>query len=179
MTFTSFLKATVMGCAGCATLLGTIALAGAFQSGNELVLWVAAAWWGVAAVTGSVLGRRNETSPPIASLLADAPTSPSLPPQQPARTLVNRLWPLVLATLGACAFAGIAPQVPAMAAGFPVIWALAWRRQERAVKAIEERDGVRFFIERTSPLRPIRLTRTPWFKAGEHERRSEGDPAAD
>ena len=58
----------------------------------------------------------------------------------------------------------ILPQVPAIAAGFAVIWALAWRRQSRAVTAIEERDGARFYVERTSPLRPIQLVRTPGFR---------------
>jgi hypothetical protein len=58
----------------------------------------------------------------------------------------------------------ILPQVPAVAAGFAVIWALAWRRQSRAVTAIEERDGARFYVERTSPLRPIQLVRTPGFR---------------
>ena len=45
-----------------------------------------------------------------------------------------------------------APQVAAIAAGFAIIWALAWRRQEQAVAAVEERDGVRFYVDRTSPL---------------------------
>ena len=31
--------------------------------------------------------------------------------------------------------------------------------------AIEERDGVRYYVERTSPLKPIQLLRTPGFKA--------------
>jgi hypothetical protein len=53
--------------------------------------------------------------------------------------------------------------VAAIAAGFAIIWALAWRRQEAAVAAIEERDGVRFYIDRTSPLQPIQLVRTPGF----------------
>ena len=44
-------------------------------------------------------------------------------------------------------------------------WALAWRRQDAAVAAIEERDGACFFVRRTSPLRPIALERTPSFKA--------------
>ena len=57
------------------------------------------------------------------------------------------------------------PQVPAVAAGFAVIWALAWRRQASAVAAIEERDGARFYVERTSPLRAIRLVRTPGFRS--------------
>ena len=29
--------------------------------------------------------------------------------------------------------------------------------------AIEERDGVRFYVDNTSPLSPIRLIRTPGF----------------
>ena len=33
--------------------------------------------------------------------------------------------------------------------------------QEAAVTAIEERDGFRFYIDKTPPLAPIRLVRTP------------------
>jgi hypothetical protein len=55
--------------------------------------------------------------------------------------------------------------VPAVAAGFAIIWALAWRRQASAVAAIEERDGARFYVAHTSPLRPIRLVRTPGFRS--------------
>jgi hypothetical protein len=55
------------------------------------------------------------------------------------------------------------PQVAAIAAGFGIAFALAWRRQESAVAAIEERDGVRFYVDRTSPLQPIQLVRTPGF----------------
>ncbi|MGH2895757.1 MAG: hypothetical protein ACRDPM_21160, partial [Solirubrobacteraceae bacterium] len=91
-------------------------------------------------------------------------TQPSLPEVNPARVVLNRLWPLLLSTLGAGALGIILPQVPAVAAGFAVIWALAWRRQSRAVTAIEERDGARFYVERTSPLRPIQLVRTPGFR---------------
>jgi hypothetical protein len=62
--------------------------------------------------------------------------------------------------------------VPAVATGFAIIWALAWRRQSSAVAAIEERDGARFYIERTSPLQPIKLVRTPGFRSNlmEHGR---------
>ena len=58
------------------------------------------------------------------------------------------------------------PQVPAVATGFAIIWALAWRRQEGAVAAIEDRDGVRFYVDRTPPFAPIRLIRTPGLMAG-------------
>ncbi len=178
MTFASFLKATVLGCAASASLLGALAAAGASAAGDDKVIPIAAGWWVVASLIGMVLGRHNDASPAIARLLADAPMSSSLPEGKPGRVLFNRLWALLVATIGAGACVFIAPQIPAMAAGFPVIWALAWRRQEKAVQAIEERDGVRFFIERTSPVKPIKLIRTPWFRAGGHERREPGDPAA-
>jgi hypothetical protein len=84
--------------------------------------------------------------------------------------LLNRLWPLVLCTIGAGALAFTLPQVPAIATGFAIIWALAWRHQDAAVAAIEERDGASFHVLRTSPVRPIALMRTPGFKAARPER---------
>ena len=38
------------------------------------------------------------------------------------------------------------PQFSAVVAGGAILIALAWRKQERAVTAIEERDGVRFYV---------------------------------
>jgi hypothetical protein len=77
---------------------------------------------------------------------------------------------LLLFTLVAGGLAFLAPQVPGIAAGFAIIWALAWRRQDAAVAAIEERDGACFFVRRTSPVRPIALERTPGFKTLRPER---------
>jgi len=165
MTFTALLRTAVLACGASASLLAAVALAGAVESGDSQVIPIAAVWWMIAATIGAALGRSNEASPAIARLLADAAFNNSLPESAPSRTSLNRLWPLIVVTLAAGAFALWAPQVPAMAAGFPLIWALAWRRQEKAVQAIEERDGVRFFVTRTSPVRPIQLSRTPWFKA--------------
>jgi hypothetical protein len=119
----------------------------------------------VAVVIGLRLGRRAETNPPIARLLARAKVSASLPEQHPRAVLLNRLWPLLLFALAAGGLAFLAPQIPGIAAGFAIIWALAWRRQDAAVAAIEERDGARFYVLRTSPLRPMALERTPGFKA--------------
>src|SRR5918995_1467075 len=53
-----------------------------------------------------------------------------------------------------------------VAAGFAIIWALAWRRQDAAVTAIEERDGFRFYVDRTGIFSPIRLIRTRGLAAG-------------
>jgi hypothetical protein len=163
--FADFLKSTVLLSAGAATALATVAaLAAAANSETRLVLFCAA-WWVLAAAIGAVIGRRAETSPPIARLLAAARASTALPEQRPGAIMLNRLWPLLLFVVLAGALAFLAPQIPGIGAGFAIIWALAWRRQHAAVTAIEERDGVRFYVMRTSPLRPIALQRTPGFKA--------------
>jgi hypothetical protein len=163
--FADFLRTTVLICAGAASALGAATVAGAAGNSDNLVVPVSAAWWVIAALIGIRFGRRAETSQPIASLLASARMQMTLPELDPARTLLNRLWPLLVSTIGAGALAFTLPQVPAVATGFAIIWALSWRRQASAVTAIEERDGARFYVERTSPLRPIRLVRTPGFQS--------------
>lgn len=165
MRFAEFLRTTVLISAAAATVLGVVTLAGANGTGNDLVVPVAAGWWVLAALIGIWLGRRPTTSTPIASLLASARTQTSLPDVHPSRIVLNRLWPLLVCTIGAGALAFVLPQVPAIAAGFAIIWSLGWRRQASAVTAIEERDGARFYVERTSPFQPIRLVRTPGFRS--------------
>src|SRR5947209_5607220 len=165
MRFSEFLRTAVLLSAAAASALGVVTLAGANGKGDDLVVPIAAGWWVLAALIGIWLGRRAETSPPIASLLASARTQMTLPELHPGRTVLNRLWPLLICTVGAGALAVTWPQVPAIAAGFAIIWSLAWRRQASAVTAIEERDGARFYVDRTSPLKPIRLIRTPGFRS--------------
>jgi hypothetical protein len=167
--FTDFLRTTVLISAAAASALAAVTLAVAASTSDDLVVPVSAGWWIAAVVIGLWLGRRAETSPPIATLLSSARTRTSLPEVDPARTVLNRLWPLLICTLGAGAVGFLLPQVPAIATGFAVIWALAWRRQSAAVTAIEERDGSRFYVERTSPLQPIKLVRTPGFRSNLRE----------
>jgi hypothetical protein len=169
MRFSDFLRTTVLISAASASLLAVLTLIGANDAGDNLVLEVGIGWWLVAALIGSRLGRRPSTSTAIATLLADARTRSALPEMNPGRTVLNRLWPLLVCTIGAGALAFVEPQVPAIAAGFPIIWALGWRRQSSAVTAIEERDGARFYIEPTSPLKPIKLVRTPGFRSNLRE----------
>jgi hypothetical protein len=163
--FSDFLRTTMLISAAAASVLAAVTLAGAAGASDDLIVPVAAGWWVCAGLSGLWLGRRENTSPPIATLLADARMQASLPEVDPARTVLNRLWPVLLCTLGAGALGFVLPQVPAIAAGFAIIWSLAWRRQASAVTAIEERDGARFYIERTSPLKPIKLVRTPGFRS--------------
>ena len=165
MRFADFLRTTVLASAGAASVLAALTVAGAAGDSNDLIVPFSAAWWVAAGAIGIWLGRRAETSPPIASLLASARTQASLPEVNPARTMLNRLWPLLISTVGAGALAFLVPQVPAVATGFAIIWSLAWRRQASAVRAIEERDGARFYVDKTSPLKPIRLVRTPGFRS--------------
>ncbi len=163
MRFGDFLKATVLLSAGSATLLAALTVIGLTREPDRTLFVFSAIWWAGSIVIGAWLGRRAETSPPIARLLATARTQTTLPELRPGLTLVNRLWPLLLLTLLSGGVAFLAPQIPGIAAGFAIIWALAWRRQESAVAAIEERDAVRFYVEKTSPMSPIQLVRTPGF----------------
>jgi hypothetical protein len=161
--FGDFLKATVLLSAGSATLLATLAVLGITREDDRVVIYVTAGWWVAATAIGVAMGARASASPAIARLLADARAQSSLPELHPGSTMVNRLWPLLVFTVGAGAAGFVEPQVASVAAGGAIIWALAWRRQERAVLAIEERDGVRFYVDKTSPFSPIRLIRTPGF----------------
>ena len=166
MRFVDFLKATVLLSAGAATLLAALTVISLTRDLEPTAVYVAAGWWLVAALIGVALGRRAEATPPIARLLADARVQTSLPELRPGVTLINRLWPLLFSTIGAAALGVFVPQVSAVAAGFAIIWALAWRRQDAAVEAIETRDGARFYVDRTPPFAPIRLIRTPGLRTG-------------
>jgi hypothetical protein len=168
--FVDFLKTTVLLSAGAATALAAVTVLAAGEHSEELLLSFVVGWWVIAALIGLRLGRRAETNPPIARLLANARASTTLPEHHPSAILLNRLWPLLLFTLAAGGLAFLAPDVPGIAAGFAIIWALAWRRQDGAVAAIEERDGAAFFVRRTSPVRPMELMRTPGFKTLRPER---------
>jgi hypothetical protein len=162
--FVDLLRITVLLSAGAATALAIITVVGATAEGDDTLVFILAGWWFVAALVGAWVGRRAQVSTAIGRLLADAKPATMMPEHRPGAITVNRLWPLLLSTIAAGALGLIAPQIPGIATGFAVIWALAWRRQESAVRAIEERDGATFYVEPTSPVRPLRLVRTPGFR---------------
>ena len=164
MRFTEFLRTAVLLFAGAATALAVVAIAGARSKDDNTLLYIAVVWWVCAALVGLWLGRRPETSQGIRRLLADARHSPTLPEQEPGRTVVNRLWPLIIVIATAAGIAFLLPQVPAIGAGYALLVSLGWRKQSRAVAAIEDRDGVRFYVERSAPLGPTKLVRTPWMR---------------
>ncbi len=155
--------------AGAATALAAVTVLAAADAADTLLVGVALGWWLLATIIGLRMGRRSRPNPSIARLLSGARTTTTLPEHRPSAILLNRLWPLLLFTLLSGGLAFLAPQIPGIAAGFAIIWALSWRRQDAAVVAIEERDGASFYVQRTSPVRPMSLVRAPGFTASRPE----------
>ena len=164
MRFVDFLRTAVLLFAGSANALALVTLLGADVNRDRLLLYVAFGWWLVAAAIGGFLGRRRAAFAGIARLMATARSTPALPELEPGTMLLNRLWTLAAFTFLAGGLGFVVPQVAAIAVGFPLGAAFALRKQAAAVLAIEERDGVRFYLDRTSALRPTQLLRTPGFK---------------
>jgi hypothetical protein len=162
--FVDLLKSTVMLSAGAATMLAIVTVIGATTDRDDTLVLIATGWWVAASLIGVLLGRRAQVTAPIGRLLADAKVATMLPEHRPAAVILNRLWPLLVSTVAGGAVGFVFPQVPAVACGFAIIWSLAWRRQDSAVLAVEERDGVTFYVERTSPVRPMQLVRTPGLR---------------
>ena len=164
MRYTDFLKATVLLAAAEGTALAAVTIAVAAAQDDRTTIVFALAWWVVAALIGAWLGRRPATTTAIARLLAGARMSNTLPDVRPGVTLLNRLWLLALSALLAAGLSWLFPQFAAVVAGGAILIALAWRKQERAVTAIEERDGVRFYVVPSSPFGAIELVRTPGLR---------------
>jgi len=161
MLFCDLLRITVLLVAGVATVLGAVTVVVANQDADQTTLIVAGGWWAVAAVAGVVLGRSRRAGEAMARVLAAARTATSLPIESPGGIAFQRLWPIGAFALVSGGLAWIWPEVAAVGAGYAILVALAWRRREEAVTAIEERDGVRFYVEPSSAFSPLRLVRTP------------------
>lgn len=161
MTYSDLLRVTVLLSAAVATALGTVAVILIGRDPEPLAAIVGGAWWLIAALAGFVVGRSSDPSPDLTRVLAGARMATSLPSQGETRIALIRLWPIVAFGFVCAVAAWFWPQVAAIGAGFGIFIALAWRRREAAVQAIEDRDGVRFYVDPTPAHTPLRLTRTP------------------
>jgi hypothetical protein len=161
MLFVDLLRLTVLLIGAAATVLGAVTVLAASQESSEATLVLAAGWWTLAVILGGALGGSSRAGEAMSRALAAARTATSLPTESAARIAFLRLWPIGAFALIVGGLAWVFPQVAAVGAGFAIFNALAWRNRERAVSAIEERDGVRFYVEPSSALQPIRLIRTP------------------
>ena len=164
MRLVDFLRTAVLLFGGAATALAVVSIAGATADDDRTLLYVALTWWALAGIVGLWLGRRSAAAAGIRRLMATARATSTLPELEPGSVVFHRLWSLGVVTILAGALAFLIPQVPAIAGGYALLVALALRKQAPAVAAVEDRDGVRFYIDRTSPFRPTRLLRTPGFR---------------
>ena len=164
MRFRDLLRVSVLLFGGAATALALVSVVGAAQEDSNTLVYVAAVWWCLATLAGLWLGRREMTTPGIAPLLAEARKTNTLPELEPGSVMFNRLWPLIVLAVGSAVIGFFIPQVPAIATGYCLLVALLWRKQYRAVEAVEGRDGVEFWLDKTSPLGRPRLLRLPGLR---------------
>ena len=164
MRFRDFLRVSVLLFGGAGTSLAVVTVAGATGEDSGTLVYVAGIWWCLATLSGLWAGRRLEPTPGIRNLLADARSTAALPELEPGTILFNRLWSLIVLTVAAAVAGFFFPQVPAVATGYCLLVALLWRRQSAAVEAIEGRDGVEFWFDRTSPFGKPRLLRLPGLR---------------
>lgn len=165
MPYTDLLRLTVFLCGGQATVLGAIATLTASRDGNTTMILVAAVWWLLAVAIGLSLGRPDRAADGVRDALARARTATSLPQESPGRIALGRLWPIGLTALAAGVLGVFFPGVAVVGAGYALLVALAWRTREAAVLAIEQRDGVKFYVLPGSALQPIQLMRTPGLRS--------------
>lgn len=164
MRFVDFLRSSVLMFGAAATALGIVAIYGARANDDTPALIFAVSWWALASTAGMWVGRAMAPTPGIAQLLASARATNMLPEVEPGAVMFTRMWPLGVATVVAGGVAFVVPQPAAIAAGFALGVALTWRRQSSAVQAIEDRDGVRFHVDKSSPFGAPKLVRTPWAR---------------
>jgi hypothetical protein len=162
--FRDLLRVSVLLFGGTATALAVVSVVGASDEDTNTLVYVAAVWWCVASLAGFWLGRRMRTTPGIATLLADARPTNTLPELEPGTVLFNRLWPLIVLGVGSAVLGFFVPQVAAIATGYCLLVALLWRHQAKAVEAIEQRDGVELWLDRSSPLGKPQLLRLPGLR---------------
>ena len=165
MPYTDLLRLTVFLCGGQATVLGAIAALTASRDGNMMIILAAVVWWLLAVVIGLNLGRPQRAADGVRDALAQARTATSLPPESPGRIALGRLWPIGLTALAAGILGVFFPGVAVVGAGYALLVALAWRTREAAVLAIEQRDGVKFYVLPGSALQPVQLVRSPGLRS--------------
>jgi hypothetical protein len=165
MPYSDLLRVTVLLVGAEATALAAITAVAANREGSTTAIAFAAAWWLIALAIGLYLGRSKRAAEGVRDALAAARTATSLPPETPARISFVRLWPIGLTAILAGALGVFFPGVAAVGAGYALLVSLAWHSREAVVLAIEQRDGVKFYVVPNSALRPIQLVRAPGLRS--------------
>jgi hypothetical protein len=162
--FRDFLRVSVLLFGGAGTALAVVSVVGVTRADSRTLVYVAAGWWVLAAAGGLWVGRRPVATGGIARLLAAARSTNTLPELEPGAVMFNRLWPLAVLAIASGVIGFFFPQVPVIATGYCLLMALLWRKQYAAVAAIEGRDGVEFWFDKSSPFGPPKLLRLPGLR---------------
>jgi hypothetical protein len=165
MPYTDLLRVTVLLTGAEATALATITAVAVNRDSDTRTLIVAAVWWLLSLLIGFYIGRPSRAGDALRDTLSRAKTATSLPPENPARISFGRLWPIAVTAIAAGTLGVFFPGVAAIGAGYALLVSLAWHSREAAVLAIEQRDGVKFYVVPNSALRPIQLVRTPGLRS--------------
>jgi hypothetical protein len=168
MPYSDLLRVTVLITGAEATALGAITAIGANRDGDTTLILFAVAWWLISLAIGFFLGRPARALEDMRDPLARARTATTLPAETPARIAIGRLWPIALTAIVAGGLGLFFPAVAGIGAGYALIVSLAWHTREAAVLAIEQRDGVKFYVVPTNALKPIELVRTPGLRSLPH-----------
>jgi hypothetical protein len=164
--YTDLLRVTVFLTGAEATALGAITAVGANRDGGDTTtILIAAGWWLVSLAIGFWLGRPARAREDMRGPLARARTATSLPSESPAQIAFGRLWPIALTAVIAGGLGLFLPGVAVIGAGYALIVSLAWHTREAAVLAIEQRDGVKFYVVPTHAWSPVELVRTPGLRS--------------
>ncbi|MDQ3102700.1 MAG: hypothetical protein M3Q53_02515 [Actinomycetota bacterium] len=164
MQYKDLLRGAVLLTASAATALAATSAIAINSAGDDILAALALGWWVIAIGVGIWLGRPARAVEVLRGPLAAARTATSLPSESPGRIAFGRFWPIALFVIVTGALGPFIPQVPAIATGFALAVAGAWRSREAAVTAIEDRDGVTFYVENGSAFEPIKLIRTPGLR---------------
>jgi hypothetical protein len=165
VAYSDLLRMTVFLAGAEATALAAVTAVVVNRDDDTTTLLVAAIWWLAALVVGLYLGRPSRAADGLRDALARARTATSLPPETPGRIAFTRLWPIAFTAIAAGTLGVFFPGVATIGAGYALLVALAWRTREAAVLAIEQRDGVKFYVVPNSALRPIQLVRSPGLRS--------------
>lgn len=164
MSYVQLLKSTVSLSLGSAFSLMLMVLLRESDGTGPTGLLMPLILWSLAVIVGGFIGRGSNVHEQISGLLANSTQAKNHPDFKPVTTMINRLWPIFLLTIAAVGLSPVVPQIPIVAAGFLLILGLSFRGQASAVQAIQWRDGIEFWIEKSSPFSKLKLIRMPGLR---------------
>ncbi len=165
MPYTELLRLTVLITGAEASVLAAVSAISVGGEPGPTTIIVAVAWWLISLILGLWLGRPERAREDVRDPLSRAKTATSLPVESAGRITLQRLWPIAITAVIAGGLGLFFPGVAIIGTGYALIVSLSWHTREAAVQAIEERDGVRFYVLPGSALKPIQLTRTPGLRS--------------